>query len=208
MIPVLGLWFTMSRVPRCRWVVAAVIVGIAVVAAVLLGWVVPRARLEIQLAAPPAGVLAVIGGRLVERRILGPARRAAPPYVLGICMVTTSFIVLWAGVPVTFHPDAGTVLPLPDGMRAAAVPHNDGACDSIGCVSTIDVIAADRSGDKMKAELTRHLRARGWGSGCRPTGWLLDGSTECVEISVRDGGATIRLSGNRENVREQTLSLR
>ncbi|MET0419196.1 MAG: hypothetical protein ABW022_24550 [Actinoplanes sp.] len=238
MVPIVGLWLAMSRQPRSRWIVAATLVGITA-AAFALGLVLPRAAIELTLAAPALGALTVIGGRLFERRRLrsanggslrrpaanddqphppadgggrlvapadGGGRLGAPALLLGVLVLVEWAVVLVVSVPTTFRPAADKVLPLPDGMRAAVAPHDDSACDSVACRVRIDVTGrAGQSGAELEAELTRHLKARGWGDGCRPVGWLLDGSTECVELAADGNRATILLLGNRENVREKTL---
>ncbi|MFF5081834.1 hypothetical protein ACFY36_32690 [Actinoplanes sp. NPDC000266] len=201
MAPVLPLWMVMARQPRSRWPVAALLAAIAAVAALGL-WLAPRASLEILLAVPVLAALTVIGGRLAERRRLGPAQgaRVAVPAFLVACWLPLSVCTLLVvSVPGPFFPSASTVLPAPDGMRATVEPHGDADCGSGTCQLTIEITGRPgQSAGDLRSELTRHLEARGWGSGCRPAGWLLDSSTACVELSVDDGRATVFLSGNRD----------
>jgi hypothetical protein len=207
MVPLLGLWLVMSRLARSRWVVAATLVGITA-GATVLAQVMPRVVIETSLVAPLLGALAVVGGRQYERRRLGPgrARVVVPTFLLGGWLVSSLCAGLVVGLPAPFHPAADRVLPVPDGMRATVGPADDSACGWLSCRVTIDVTGRPgQSAGDLRAELTRHLEARGWGSGCRPVGWLLDGSTECVAIAVHGNRATIELTGNRENVRDTTI---
>ncbi|XVU21130.1 hypothetical protein ACQPZJ_28100 [Actinoplanes sp. CA-054009] len=208
MTPVLLLWLVMARQPRSRLLVAAVLAAITAVAALVL-CLAPRASLETLLAVPVLAALTVIGGRLAERRRLGPARgaRSAVPAVLVAVWLPVGLCSLLAlSVPGPFFPSTATVLPAPDGLRATVEPHGDGDCGSGTCQLTIEITGRPgQSTADLRAELTRHLRARGWGAGCRPVGWLLDASTACVELHVRDGRAAVVLSGNRDNVRLVTL---
>lgn len=54
-----------------------------------------------------------------------------------------------------------------------------------------------QSGDKVYAEVLKHVEKRGWGHGCRPVGWLLVRSTECIELAMHDDQLTIMLDGSR-----------
>lgn len=203
--PILLFWLVMSRDPRVRWLTAAILAGQAAGASVL-AHLLPRGLLEISLAALVLGLATALTGRLIERRRLGPARRArvgvATHLLAGWSLVALcTGAVLWQPAP--FRPATDGVLPLPDGLHATVRPAGDGDCGSASCTRTITVTGRPEQADAdLHAELERHVRTRGWGSGCRPVGWLLDRSTECVELAVRDGRVTISLSGSRERLRQ------
>ncbi|SNY66529.1 hypothetical protein [Paractinoplanes atraurantiacus] len=184
--------------------VATVLTAIVAVAALAL-WLVPRASLEVLLAVPVLGGLTLIAARLFDRPAVG-ARSAVPAFLVVGWLLVSLCALLVVSVPGPYFPATDTVLPAPDGLRATVHPHSDADCGSGTCQVTIEITGRPgQAAADLRSELTRHLKARGWGSGCRPTGWLLDGSTACVELSVSDGRATIFLTGNRDNVRATTL---
>jgi hypothetical protein len=153
-------------------------------------------------------VLAVAAGRLAERR------RVDPETPRGVVVSTRLFagwllVVLCCaavlGRPGPFFPAADQVLPLPDGLHATVLPYDDGNCGSGSCARTITVQGRPgQSGEDLYTEAKQHVEARGWGRGCRPAGWLLDRTTECVELTVDAGQVTISLSGNRDDLRDLT----
>jgi hypothetical protein len=200
MVPVAGLWLVMARQPRGRWVVTGALAGITAAAGALV-ILRPRAIIELSLASLLLGAAAVVAGRWGERRRLGPAggaRAVVPGYLLGGWLVLGLCAVLLAARPGPFFPATDEVLPAPDGMRATVEPQDDRDCGSGSCQVTIEITGRPgQSGADLRAELTRHLEARGWDTPCRPAGWLIDVSSECVELTVTGGRATVRLTGNR-----------
>jgi hypothetical protein len=202
--PVLLLWLLMSRVPRVRWSAALILAGLTAVA-VMLSSFLPRGGREILLSCLVLALATVILARSAERRRLGPSRQTrvlASAYLLAgwLFAVLCCLALLWRPGP--FFPSADTVLPLPDGLRATVNPVDDGDCGPGSCTRTITVTGRQgETGQDLYSEVSRHLRAGGWGGGCRPVGWLLDRTTECVEVSLTDGRATILLSGNRDDLR-------
>lgn len=48
--------------------------------------------------------------------------------------------------------------------------------------------------------MLKHVEKRDWGHGCRPVGWLLVRSTECLELAVHDDQLTIMLEGSRDDL--------
>jgi hypothetical protein len=193
----LALWLVMSHRPDRRRLVAVALVALLVAAAGLM-LLLPRAAVEIALAAPVLGMLTVLAGRRAERRRTGP-----PAAVLGVWVLVVWVAVLMTQSPTPFQPSVDHVLPAPAGLQATV---RDGSCQWLYCEVRIDVAGRPgQSGDALQAELREHLKARGWGDGCRPVGWLLDGSTECVELAVDGNRATINLLGNREAVRDSTI---
>jgi hypothetical protein len=197
--PVLLLWLPASRVPRIRRLIALVLVGLIAVTATLVHFL-PRAGLEITLIGLLLALSAVLAGHL-----MGPRQaRAGWPTVL-LAGWLSAVLCLGAIVlkPEPFFPATDLVLPLPPGLAATVDPYGDGACGTGSCSRTITVTGRPgQSGDDLRAELKRHVEARGWGTGCRPAGWLLDRTTACVELHRKDDRVTIVLSGDRDDVRE------
>jgi hypothetical protein len=84
------------------------------------------------------------------------------------------------------------------GLTARVAPTGDGDCGSAACTRTITVAGRPgQSADALRAEVERHVRSRGWGTGCRPAGWLLNQATECLELTAVQDHLTIQLSGLR-----------
>lgn len=202
--PILLLWLLMSRMPRVRWLAALILTGLTAVAVTLI-FLLPRGGREVLLACLVLALATVVFSRVVERRRLGRSRQTrvvVPSYLLTgwLFVVLCCSTMLWRPAP--FFPLADTVLPLPDGLPATVNPVDDGDCSSGSCMRTITVTGRlGQTGQDLYSETRRHLKARGWGGGCRPVGWLLDPTTECVELSLADGQVTISLSGNRDNLR-------
>jgi hypothetical protein len=202
--PILLLWLLMSRVPRVRWLAALILTGLTTVAVTLI-YLLPRGGREILLTCLVLALATVVLSRLAERRRLGPSRLTrviVPSYLLAgwLFVVLCCSAMLWRPAP--FFPSADTVLPLPDGLQATVNPVNDGDCGSGSCTRTITVTGRrGQTGQDLYWEMRTHLKARGWGGGCRPVGWLLDRTTECVELSLADGQVTIPLSGHRDDLR-------
>jgi hypothetical protein len=205
--PILLFWLVMSREPQLRWIIAALIVGQATMASMLV-YFFPRAALEILLAAPVLGLVTAVSGRLIERRRLGPegpARAGVATYLLaGWSLVALCGVaVVWQPAP--FFPATDGALPLPDGLHAKVHPSDDGDCGSGSCTRTITVTGRPgQADDDLYAEVQRHVKTRGWGSGCRPVGWLLDPTTECIELAAKGNHVTIQLWGNRDDLQHLT----
>ncbi|MEU7752312.1 hypothetical protein [Micromonospora sp. NPDC049171] len=205
--PILLLWLNMSRAPRIRWLVALFLAGLTALAATLI-YFLPRGLLEISLVCVAVAALTVAAARLHERRRLGPVHR--PGNVVSTYLLAGWLLVLLCcgvllGRPGPFFPAADKVLPLPNGLQATVLPSDDGDCGSGSCQRRITVTGrAGQSGEDLYAEVKRHVEARGWGRGCRPVGWLLDRSTECVDLAMDAGQVTIILSGNRDDLRQVT----
>ncbi|NMO54141.1 hypothetical protein HH310_23525 [Actinoplanes sp. TBRC 11911] len=192
-VPLLVLWIAMSRAPRTRWTVSATIAGLAVIAGVTI-YLVPRGTVEISLGWLVLSLSAVVAGHAIERR------RVSALFAAWLVLTVLAGLVAWRPGP--FYPATGGVLPLPDGLHATVQPTGDGDCGSASCSRTITASGRPgQSGDDLWAEVRQHVISRGWGHGCRPAGWLLDRSTECVELAVHDGLLTITLSGNRDDLR-------
>jgi hypothetical protein len=202
--PVLLLSLLTSRVPQIRWVTALILTGLIAVAVTLI-FLVPRGGREALLACLVLALATVVSARVAERRRLGPSRQTravVPSYLLAgwLFVVLCCLTVLWRPAP--FFPSADTVLPLPNGLQATVNPVDDGDCGSGLCTRTITVTGRlGQTGQDLYSDMRRHLQARGWGGGCRPAGWLLDRTTECVELSLTDGQVTVSLSGSRDDVR-------
>ncbi|WP_406061494.1 hypothetical protein [Micromonospora sp. NBC_00860] len=205
--PILLMWLFMSRVPRIRWLVALCLAGLTVLAGTLIHFL-PRGLWEISLTCLAVAVLVVVAARLYEHRRLGPGNQAG-------MVVSTRLLAGWLlvvlccgavlGRPGPFFPATDQVLPLPNGLQATVLPYDDGNCGSGSCQRTITVTGrTGQSGEDLYAEVKRHVKARGWGRGCRPVGWLLDRSTECIELAADAGQVTISLSGNRDDLRHLT----
>ncbi|AEV84539.1 hypothetical protein ACWT_3516 [Actinoplanes sp. SE50] len=198
--PILLLWLLMSRAPRTRWIIAAGLAGQAATAC-LLFHVFPRGVLEISLSVLVLSVATAVTGRLVERRRLGPAKQTRVGVATHLLAGWSLLALLCGGGiarPGPFFPETDGVLPLPEGLHATVRPTHDADCGSGSCTRTITVTGRPgQRGDDLYDELKRHLEKRGWGSGCRPVGWLLDRSTACVELFVAGNEVTIDLSGNR-----------
>ncbi|MEV0897931.1 hypothetical protein [Actinoplanes sp. NPDC049802] len=200
--PMLLLWLVMSRTPWTRWIIAAGLAGQAAIAGMLVHFF-PRGFLEISLSVLVLALATCVTGRLVERRRLGPAGQArvgvATHLLAGWSLVALLIgATLWRPAP--FFPATDKVLPLPDGLRATVRSSGDANCGSGSCTRTITVTGRPGQGDDdLYEEVKRHVKKRGWSSGCRPTGWLLDQTAECVELAVVDNRVTIYLSGHRDD---------
>ncbi|OKI86482.1 hypothetical protein A6A27_39960 [Micromonospora sp. CB01531] len=202
--PTLLLWLPMSRVSRTRWLVALALAGLTALAATLIHFL-PRGLWEISLACLAVALLVVAAARLAERRRRGPGSQA------GVAVPTLLFagwllVVLCCGAvlgrPGPFFPAADRVLPMPDGLHATVHPYDDADCGSGSCMRTMTVRGRPgQSSEDVYAEVKWHVKARGWGRGCRPVGWLLDRTTECIELAVEGNQVTIFLSGNRDDLR-------
>jgi hypothetical protein len=203
--PILLLWLAMSRTSRMRWIVAAALVGEAAIAGVLIDFL-PRGFFEVALGVLILGVATVATGRLIDRRRLGPAGQTRVRVARHLLVGWALTALMCGGVvlkPGPFFPETDEVLPLPDGLHATVAPTDRGGCGSGVCSRTITVTGRPgQANDDLYAEIKRHVKARGWGSQCRPVGWLLVRTTECVELAARDGQVTIFLSGNRDDVRD------
>jgi len=202
--PILLLWLTMSRVPRVRWLTALILTGLALVAAALI-YLLPRGVLEILFACVVLAPVTVVLSYVAERSQLGQSRHARV-IVANCLLVGWLVVVLCCSVPLwrpgPFFPSADTVLPIPAGLHATVDQVDDGDCGSGSCTRTITVTGRPlQSGQDLYAEMRRHLKARGWGTGCRPVGWLLDRSTECVELYLAGDKVTIALAGDRDDLR-------
>ncbi|MDI6104728.1 hypothetical protein QLQ12_39675 [Actinoplanes sp. NEAU-A12] len=195
--PVLLLWLMVARSPRARWTVASALAALIVLGGTLIErW--PQARWEILLAClAPAVALVAKGRKRVRARLAGGL-------LTGWILVALvgSAAILW---PRPFFPSTDTVLPLPDGLRVTVEPYDDSDCRSGSCTRRLTVAGRDGQPEAdLYAEVRGHLAARGWGQGCRPVGWLLDRSTQCVGVSVRGLTVVIALSGNRDDLRDLT----
>ncbi|GLW27881.1 hypothetical protein [Actinoplanes regularis] len=204
LVPIVFLWLVMSREPRTRWTIAAGLAGQAAIATLLLHFF-PRGAAEIALSALVLGLATVLTGRLIERGRLGPPKQIRVA-VATFLVAGWSLMLLLGGVllfkPAPFFPATDKVLPLPEGLHATVHPTGDGACGSGWCMQLISVTGRPgQADDDLYAEVRRHVKERGWGTGCRPAGWLLDRTTECVELAVRDHQVIIDLSGGRDDVR-------
>ncbi|MEU4221851.1 hypothetical protein [Actinoplanes sp. NPDC026623] len=202
--PILLLWLPMSRVPRIRRLIAVVLAVLIALAATLVH-LLPRAVLEITLGGLVLALVTVLSGHLMEPRPTAAVRRTRVAVPAGL-LAGWLLLVLCCGAiavrPAPFFPTTDDVLPLPAGLRATAHPFDDGDCGSGACFRTITVSGRPgQSGADLYAELKRHVKAHGWGDGCRPVGWLLDHTTKCAELSVKDDRATITLSGSRDDDR-------
>jgi hypothetical protein len=200
---VLVLWLSMARTRRLRWLVAAALAALAGTAA-LLATAFPPALIEITLMSVAVAVAVVAVAGALQRRRPGPApatwarwpfRIAAGLLVMSMCAIA---VVLR---PEPFVPSTDTVLPLPAGLHATVEPHGAGNCGSGSCTRTITVTGRPgQPGADVYATVRRHVADRGWGHGCRRSGWLLDRTTACIELAQRDDRVTIHLSGNRDDL--------
>ncbi|ROP27560.1 hypothetical protein EDD30_0237 [Couchioplanes caeruleus] len=197
--PILLLWLVMSREPRMRWIIAASLAGQAAIATMLVHFF-PGGFFEISLSVLVLALATALTGRLVEGRRLGPARQArvsaATHLLAGWSLVALLCgAILWRPAP--FFPATGGVLPLPDGLHATVRPADDADCGSQSCTRTITVTGRTGQADNdLYNEVKRHVKERGWGSGCRPIGWLLNQTIECVGLAVTEHKVIIHLSGS------------
>jgi hypothetical protein len=179
----------MTRPSRTRWTVALILAGVIVLAAGLTS-ALPRARAEI-------GVVAVLVAMTVVTVAPGGPPRSARATAPGSLVAGWVVVALVVGAvlfrPGPFHPAADTVLPMPSGLQVVVKPAGDGGCGAGSC--PLAIIVTGGPGRDVEAEVRRHLADRGWGSGCRPVGWLIDRSTECAEVVPGAGHVTILLSG-------------
>ncbi len=195
--PILLLWLPMSRSSRMRQSVGLALIGEIVLAAALAHFL-PRGLFEISLSCVVLSLLIVVVARLKERRQRDPeprGRGTVATRLLAVWIVTVLCVGAVIGKPEPFYPAGETILPLPAGLRAADQLIG---CGSGSCTRKITVTGRPgQSGEDLQAELTRHSDSRGWTGGCRPVGWLLNRSSECIDV-VRNGDqVTIFLSGNR-----------
>jgi hypothetical protein len=199
--PLLLVWLPMARTRRVRWPVAACLAALTAGAALLVV-AFPRGLFEASLAALVAAVTIIVVASVAEQRRL----RSQPQPARIWWLRTVSAVLLMAALclsgvllnPTPFAPPADKVLPMPAGLSATVDPFDDGDCGSGSCSRTITVTGRPgQSGDDLRAEVERHVRARGWGTECRPVGWLLDRATECLSLSAEADHLTIALSGNR-----------
>jgi hypothetical protein len=202
-VPMLPLWLLMSRLPRNWWLVVGFLAGQIAVAVLLVGFQ-PRGRFEISLACLVVMLSTTVVARLLERRRLGPAAQRRVIVSTNLLAGWVLIVLCLGGVllrPGPFFPDADEVLPLPDGLHATVNPSGDRDCGSGSCERIITVTGrTGQTGDELYAEVKRHVEGRGWGPGCRPVGWLLDRSTECVELTRSETQTAIVLSGTRTRV--------
>jgi hypothetical protein len=199
--PVLMLWLVMARIPRIRWTVLLVQLGLFGSTVIVLRAVVFD-RLEIVVLSMALMLAAVITGRVLERRRLGRGpgwRQRTATALLASWLLLLSYLGYESLRPDGFRPDPQIVLPLPDGLHGDVMPMEGSPCESQACSQLIGVYP--RPGQDVEdlfGEVRRHVLDRQW-LGCRADG-LLDPAEVCIEVSRYDHGVTIELSGRRNRL--------
>jgi hypothetical protein len=173
--------------------------------------VFPRARAEITIAYLPVAAAVIWIARRRENRRLGPPEQAAGQWAArillavaaGITCVCGSFAFL-AYNSEPFMPSTDELLPLPQGLHATdATGDRVDSCGTGSCTRRFTITGKPaQSANEVRELLGAHLRRRGWeldadGQDCHQAGWLLDRTTICARVGVRDGTVYVSFDGWR-----------
>lgn len=203
-------WILMARTPRIRW-----IVGLA-----LLGWIAtaigivalfPRARAEITVAYLPVAVAVIWIARRRESRQLGLHEQASGKWTARILLTVATVITCVCGSfaflvynSEPFMPSTDELLPLPQGLHATDITGDRvDACGTGWCTRRFTVTGRPaQSASQVRELVDAHLRRRGWEldtdrQDCQPAGWLLDRTTICVGVHIRDDTLYVSFDGGR-----------
>ncbi|MFI5646975.1 hypothetical protein [Kitasatospora sp. NPDC051705] len=206
----LGCWAALSRTRLVGMVVAAVLLGQAIV---LIGldyeWWAPLAAAEVTVTYPFTSILVSIAGVLTERRLRG-IRPISPDGRLGGTMVTlagqaTISVVIATAYPFyisanPYYPSLAE-LPIPPGLTIEHDSGTSGGCALHDCGRELSIGSVDGlRPSQVVTRLRNSLIADGWTVGPsdsleHPHGWLLDRRVVRAFVTEGPRGASVELVG-------------
>jgi hypothetical protein len=203
-------WILMARTPRLRWIIGLALLGWIALAIGIVA-VFPRARAETTIAYLPVAVAVIWIARRRESRQLGLPERASGAWAARILLAVTTVITCLCG-PFAFYaynsepfmPSADELLPLPQGIHVTDITGDRvDSCGTGSCTRRFTIAGKPgQSASEVRDLVGSHLRGRGWeldadGQDCHAAGWLLDRTTICVRVGLRDGTVYVSFDGGR-----------